>query len=117
MADFQGRIGRTVAGSSPYWPPRPDATGKPNVVVVLVDDLGFADVGCFGSEIDTPAIDSLADRGLRYLNFHVTPMCSPTRAALLTGLNPHAVGVGHEFLVLVQRKAHEGDDVREQPPA
>jgi arylsulfatase len=95
VADFQGRIGRTVAGSTPYWPPRPDATGKPNVVVVLVDDLGFVDLGCFGSEIETPAVDALAARGLRYLNFHVTPMCSPTRAALLTGLNPHAVGVGH----------------------
>ncbi|MDP9183541.1 MAG: arylsulfatase [Actinomycetota bacterium] len=94
-AGFEGTIGRTVAGSSPYWPPRPDATGKPNVLVVLVDDLGFADLGCFGSEIDTPHVDALAARGLRYTNFHVTPMCSPTRAALLTGLNPHAVGVGH----------------------
>ena len=94
-ATFAGRIGQTVAGSTPYWPPRPDATGKPNVVVVLVDDLGFADLGCFGSEIDTPHVDALADRGLRYTNFHVTPMCSPTRAALLTGLNPHAVGIGH----------------------
>jgi arylsulfatase A-like enzyme len=94
-AGFEGTVGRTVAGSSPYWPDRPDATGKPNVVVVLVDDLGFADLGCFGSEIETPHIDGLAERGLRYTNFHVTPMCSPTRAALLTGLNPHAVGVGH----------------------
>jgi len=95
VADFEGRIGRTVAGSTPYWPPRADARGKPNVVVVLVDDLGFGDLGCFGSEIATPHVDALAARGLRYTNFHVTPMCSPTRAALLTGLNPHAVGVGH----------------------
>jgi arylsulfatase len=95
VADFQGRIGRTVAGSTPWWPPRPDARGKPNVVVVLVDDLGFADLGCFGSEISTPNVDGLAARGLRYTDFHVTPMCSPTRAALLTGLNPHAAGVGH----------------------
>jgi arylsulfatase A-like enzyme len=95
VTDFQGTVGRTVAGSSPFWPPRPDPTGKPNVLVVLVDDLGFADLGCFGSEIDTPHVDALAARGLRYTNFHVTPMCSPTRAALLTGLNPHAVGVGH----------------------
>jgi arylsulfatase A-like enzyme len=64
-------------------------------VVVLADDLGFADLGCYGSEIDTPHLDALSSRGLRYTNFHVTPMCSPTRAALLTGLNPHAVGVGH----------------------
>ncbi len=92
---FEGHIGRTVAGSTPYWPPRPDARGKPNVIVVLTDDLGFADLGCYGSEIATPHLDALASRGLRYTNFHVTPMCSPTRAALLTGLNPHAVGVGH----------------------
>ncbi len=92
---FQGTVGRTVAGSEPYWPPRPSAAGKPNVVVVLCDDVGFADIGCYGSEIATPHLDALAARGLQFTNFHVTPMCSPTRAALLTGLNPHAVGVGH----------------------
>jgi arylsulfatase A-like enzyme len=92
---FQGTVGRTVAGSEPWWPDRPSARGKPNVVVVLADDLGFADLGCYGSEIDTPHLDALAARGLQYTNFHVTPMCSPTRAALLTGINPHAVGVGH----------------------
>ncbi|MGB8649021.1 MAG: arylsulfatase [Mycobacteriales bacterium] len=94
-AGFEGTVGRTVAGSTPYWPERASARGKPNVVVVLADDLGFADLGCYGSEIDTPHLDALAAQGLRYTNFHVTPMCSPTRAALLTGLNPHAVGVGH----------------------
>jgi arylsulfatase A-like enzyme len=92
---FQGKIGRTVAGSEPWWPPRASAAGRPNVVVVLADDLGFADLGCYGSEIATPHLDALAARGLRYTSFHVTPMCSPTRAALLTGINPHAVGVGH----------------------
>jgi arylsulfatase A-like enzyme len=65
------------------------------VVIVLADDLGFADLGCYGSEILTPHLDALAARGLRFTNFHVTPMCSPTRAALLTGLNPHAAGIGH----------------------
>ncbi len=94
-AGFEGTIGRTVAGSEPHWPARAEARGKPNVVIVLADDLGFADLGCYGSEIATPHLDALAARGLRYTNFHVTPMCSPTRAALLTGLNPHAVGVGH----------------------
>ena len=62
---------------------------------MLADDLGFADLGCYGSEIATPWLDALAARGLRFTNFHVTPMCSPTRAALLTGLNSHAAGVGH----------------------
>ena len=93
---FRGRVGRTFAGSDPWWPPhaRP-APGAPNVVVVLVDDVGFADVGCYGAEIPTPHIDALAAVGVRLSDFHVTPMCSPTRAALLTGVNPHLAGVGH----------------------
>src|SRR5262249_59981632 len=73
--------------------PRPPA-GAPNVVVVVLDDLGFAQLGCFGSSIATPAIDQLAERGLRYNRFHVTALCSPTRACLLTGRNHHAVGMG-----------------------
>ena len=93
---FGGTVGRTFAGSESWWPerptPRPDA---PNVVVVLVDDLGFAELGCYGSEIPTPNIDRLAAAGVQFTNFHVTPMCSPTRAALLTGVNPHRAGTGH----------------------
>ncbi len=93
---FSGRVGRTVAGSDPDHQTPPIAPdGAPNVIVMLVDDLGYSDLGCFGSEIATPNLDALADRGLRYTNFHVTPMCSPTRAALLTGLNSHLAGVGH----------------------
>lgn len=94
-AGFRGRVGRTFAGSEPAWPERPARPGGPNVVVMLADDLGFADLGCYGSEIDTPHLDALAARGLRYTDFHSTPMCSPTRAALLTGRNPHSVGIGH----------------------
>ena len=89
------RIGRVMGASTPWWPERPNAEGKPNVVVVLVDDVGFSDVGCFGSEISTPVLDSLAANGLRFTNFHSNPMCSPTRASLLTGLNCHNVGFGH----------------------
>ena len=63
------------------------------MVVILLDDLGFAQFGCYGSDIDTPNIDRLAAGGLRYTNFHVTPLCSPTRAALLTGRNHHTVGM------------------------
>lgn len=93
---FGGRVGRTFAGSESWWPERPrPAADAPNVVVVLVDDLGFADLGCYGSEIPTPNLDRLAGRGLQFTNFHVTPMCSPTRAALLTGVNPHRAGAGH----------------------
>ncbi|KMY56308.1 arylsulfatase [Bacillus sp. FJAT-27231] len=67
---------------------------KTNVVFIVLDDVGFSAVGCYGSEIKTPYIDSIAHNGLRYNNFNVTPLCSPTRACLLTGRNCHAVGVG-----------------------
>ena len=92
---FAGKIGRTMVQSKPDWPSRPSAPdGAPNIVVILCDDVGYSDFGCFGSEIPTPNIDRLAEEGLRYTNFHVMPMCSPTRAALLTGRNAHAAGVG-----------------------
>lgn len=88
-------IGRTIAESTPTQTrlPRPPQ-GAPNVVVVVLDDVGFAQLGCFGSNLDTPTIDGLAANGLRYRSFHVTAMCSPTRAAVLTGRNHHAVGMG-----------------------
>ena len=68
--------------------------GRPNILVVLFDDVGFSDLGCYGSEIATPTIDRLAAQGLRYSGFHTTAMCSTTRAALLTGRNHHNVGMG-----------------------
>jgi arylsulfatase len=94
MTAFKGRVGRTVYESTPHWPelPRP-RKGAPNVVVVLFDDLGFAHLGCYGSSISTPNIDKLAAGGLRFTNFHTTALCSPTRAALLTGCNHHSVGM------------------------
>ena len=93
---FEGRVGRTFAGSQGWWPVRPTPGGDaPNVVVVLVDDLGFSDLSCYGSEIPTPNIEALAASGVQWTNFHVTPMCSPTRAALLTGVDPHRAGAGH----------------------
>ncbi len=85
-----------MAGSEPHWPARPIAPpDAPNIVFVLADDVGFADIGCFGAEIDTPHLDRLAAEGVRLANFHVNPMCSPTRASLLTGVNCHAAGMGH----------------------
>ncbi|TIC81291.1 arylsulfatase [Nocardioides sp. GY 10113] len=87
-------IGRTIADSTPWHAPRPRPAGRPNVLVVLLDDVGFAQLGCFGSDIDTPNIDRLAGGGLRYNRFHVTALCSPSRASLLTGRNHHAVGMG-----------------------
>jgi hypothetical protein len=91
---FEGTIGRTLADSAPWWPtpthPKADA---PNIVVMLIDDLGFSHFNCYGSDLETPNIDALAEGGLRFANFHVTPLCSPTRAALLTGRNHHSVGM------------------------
>ncbi len=87
-------VGNTVAESTPWWPdPVTPPMGSPNVVVIVLDDVGFADLGCFGSEIDTPHMDALAAGGLRYNNFHTTAVCSPTRACLLTGRNHHSVGM------------------------
>ncbi|MGP3690915.1 arylsulfatase [Streptomyces sp. IBSNAI002] len=87
-------LGRTVREYSAAPRPGRDA---PDVIVIVLDDLGFAQTGAFGSDIATPHIDRLAAGGLRYNRFHVTAMCSPTRASLLTGRNHHAVGMG--FLV------------------
>ena len=78
---FAGAIGRTYQDSTPWWPEPNRAAGAPNVVFIVLDDVGFADLGCYGSEIETPNIDRLAAGGLRYTNFHTTAMCSPTRAA------------------------------------
>jgi len=88
-------VGHTTDESRPHWPsPASAPAGAPNVVYLVFDDLGFADLGCYGSEIATPNIDALAAGGLRYTNFHTTALCSPTRAALLTGRNHHSVGMG-----------------------
>ena len=94
-AGFSGTIGRTLADSLPHWKPaQAAAADSPNVVVILLDDLGFSDFGCFGGEIDTPHIDRLAGAGLRFAGYTTVPMCTPARAALLTGKNPHSVGCG-----------------------
>ena len=99
MADhrerFEGHAGRTLDDSTPWWPqPRRAPAAAPSVVVIVFDDVGYSDFGCYGSEIATPAIDGLAASGLRYTGFHTTALCSPTRAALLTGRNHHSVGMG-----------------------
>lgn len=93
---FRGRVGEFASESEPWWPPSPAKSRQaPNIVVVLVDDLGFSDFGVFGSEIDTPNIDRLAQDGWTFTNYHTAPMCSPSRASLLTGLNPHRAGFGY----------------------
>ncbi len=87
-------IGRTHYESKrDYEPIRTGPVGKPNIVYVVLDDVGYSDLGCFGSDMETPHFDSLAQSGLRYANFHTTTLCSPTRACLLTGRNHHSVGM------------------------
>jgi arylsulfatase A-like enzyme len=75
--------------------PAADAPKRSNIIVVLVDDMGFSDIGCYGSEIPTPNLDQLAKEGLRFTQFYNTGRCCPTRAALMTGLYSHQAGVGH----------------------
>ncbi|MFD3266403.1 arylsulfatase [Phenylobacterium ferrooxidans] len=90
---FGGVIGRTIAESQPWWPPAKGQPGRPDIVLVVLDDTGFAHLGCYGSTLKTPHIDALAAGGLRYSGFHTTALCSPTRACILTGRNPHSVGM------------------------
>ncbi len=96
---FGGVIAESYADSQEWWAeeelPNEDA---PNVIIFLLDDVGFAQVGSFGALIDTPNIDRLADNGLRFNNFHTTALCSPSRATLMAGRNPHSIGLGSHAL-------------------
>ncbi|MFM9825682.1 arylsulfatase [Flavobacterium sp.] len=82
-----------VAGIA-FSQPKKANTKKPNVIVILTDDMGFSDIGCFGSEIKTPNIDKLATNGISFTHFYNTARCSPSRASLMTGLYPHQAGMG-----------------------
>jgi arylsulfatase len=94
-AQFGGKIDRTAQSSEPYWPPRiaPRAEA-PNVLLIMTDDSGYGVPSTFGGVVPTPALDRIASEGLRYTNFNSTALCSPTRAALITGRNHHSVGYG-----------------------
>jgi arylsulfatase len=92
---FGGVIQQSAKNSQPYWPPRVvPPKGAPNVLLIMTDDQGYGVSGTFGGVIPTPALDRVAKAGLRYTHFHSTSLCSPTRAALITGRNHHAVGFG-----------------------
>jgi arylsulfatase A-like enzyme len=92
---FQGKIGRTVQDSTPDFPKSVEApAGAPNVLLILTDDVGFGASSTFGGPIETPNFQRLADAGLRYNTFHTTALCSPTRAALISGRNHHSVASG-----------------------
>ena len=94
-AAFQGKIDPSRDKSSPAWPQRPSAPkGAPNVVLILLDDVGFGATSTFGGPVPSPALEQLAKSGLRYNRFHVNSLCSPTRAALLSGRNDHEIGFG-----------------------
>ena len=68
--------------------------GRPNILLIVADDLGYSDIGVFGGEIDTPNLDALAGNGVQLTHFHVATNCSPTRAMLMTGMDNHLVGLG-----------------------
>lgn len=90
---FGGVIKDTAPESTPWWPPRVvPPKGAPNVLLIMTDDQGYGVSSTFGSVILTPALDRVAKAGLRYTQFHSTSLCSPTRAALITGRNHHSVG-------------------------
>ena len=92
---FGGVIKETAKDSTPWWPPRVvPPKGAPNVLLIMTDDQGYGVSGTFGGVIPTPAMDRIANAGLRYTEFHSTALCSPTRAALITGRNHHSVGYG-----------------------
>ena len=92
---FQGQINLNVDQSKPAWPARVvPPKGAPNILLIMTDDVGFGAPSTFGGLIPTPTLDRIANNGLRYPNFHTTSLCSPTRAALLTGRNHHSVGFG-----------------------
>jgi arylsulfatase len=94
---FKGKIGPTRESSVTAWPEQPKApAGAPNVVLILLDDLGFGASGTFGGPAASPEIDRLAAQGVRYNAFNTVALCAPTRASLLSGRNHHQVGFGNQ---------------------
>src|SRR5262249_28273950 len=92
---FRGVIKEKAPQSQPWWAPRVvPPKGAPNVLLIMTDDVGFGAPSTFGGVIPTPALDRIAKAGLRYTQFHSTSLCSPTRAALITGRNHHSTGFG-----------------------
>src|SRR2546427_6899012 len=92
---FGGVIKESVKDSMSYWPPRVvPPKGAPNILLIMTDDQGYGVSSTFGGVIPTPAMDRIAEAGLRYTHFHSTSLCSPSRAALITGRNPHSAGSG-----------------------
>src|SRR5215831_19450615 len=93
--EFKGKIGRNAAQSTPYWPMRVvPPKGAPNILLIMTDDTGFGVTSTFGGVVPTPTLDRIAANGLRFTNFNSTALCSPTRAAIITGRNHHSMRFG-----------------------
>src|SRR6476659_6427928 len=89
-----GFVLAVAAGFAPTAAPASDPP-RPNIVIILADDMGFSDLGCYGGEIETPNLDRLAAGGVRFTQFYNSARCCPTRASLMTGVYPHQTGIGH----------------------
>ncbi len=106
---FPGVIGRTLDESSPAWPePTRAKEGAPNVLFFVLDDVGYGQLSPFGGLVNTPTLDKLAQRGLRYTNFNTTALCSPTRGCTLTGRNHHTLGLSAVTELSIGYPAHNG---------
>ena len=106
---FPGVIGRTLDESSPAWPePTRAKEGAPNVLFFVLDDVGYGQLSPFGGLVNTPTLDKLAQRGLRYTNFNTTALCSPTRGCVLTGRNHHTLGLSAITELSIGYPAHNG---------
>lgn len=107
---FNGVIAKTYEDSTESWPEEellPE--GTPNVLVIMLDDVGYGHLGSFGGVIETPNLDALANNGLRYANFHATALCSPSRASLLSGRNHHRIGMGAHSITSMGFPGYNGE--------
>src|SRR5687767_14099282 len=91
------------------------APSKPNIIIIMADDMGYSDLGCYGSEIETPNLDALASKGVRFTQFYNTARCCPTRASLLTGVYPHQAGMGHMTGNIRENPGYRAELSRETP--
>jgi arylsulfatase len=115
---FAGKIGFNTKESVPDWPARPTApAGAPSVLLILLDDVGFAATSTFGGPAQTPELEKLAAEGLRYNRFHTTALCSPTRASLLSGRNEHKVGLERSPTQAADIRAMTGSGSEAPPPS
>ena len=107
--EFKGKIGRSYAESKEWYPePKKAKPGTPNVLIILLDDVGYSQLGSYGGLIQTPNMDALAADGLRYNNFQTTALCSPSRASLMAGRNPHRIGFGSHALTAMGFPGYNG---------